>query len=37
MKVVAIDPFDYVMIATVCMGLYKTKHLQEEWKLKLAG
>ena len=33
----AIDPFDYVMIASVCMGLYKTKHLQEEWKLKLAG
>ena len=30
MKVVAIDPFDYVTIASVCMGVYKTKYLQEE-------
>ena len=30
MKMVAIDPFEYVTIASVCMGVYKTKHLQEE-------
>lgn len=37
MKDVAIDPFDFVTIASVCMGLYKTKHLQEEWKVQLNG
>lgn len=29
MKDVAIDPFEYVMIASVCMGTYNTKYLQE--------
>ena len=36
-KDVAIDPFDYVTIASVCMGVYKTKYLEEEWKVKLNG
>ena len=36
-KDVAIDPFDFVTIASVCMGVYKTKHLQEEWKVQLNG
>ena len=37
MKDVAIDPFDFVTIASVCMGVYKTKHLLEEWKVNLNG
>ena len=24
-------------IASVCMGIYKTKYLEEEWKVKLDG
>ena len=37
MKYVSIDPFDYVTIASVCMGIYKTKYLEEEWQVKLNG
>ncbi|KAL5019204.1 hypothetical protein ScPMuIL_004926, partial [Solemya velum] len=31
----AIDPFDYVTIASVCMGVYKTKFLEEKLRVKL--
>ncbi|KAL5011991.1 hypothetical protein ScPMuIL_010542 [Solemya velum] len=33
----AVDPFDYVTIASVCMGVYKTKFLEETWRVKLEG
>ena len=33
----AVDPFDSVMIASVCMNVYRTKFLEEEWRVKLAG
>ena len=28
-----VDPFDYVTIASVCMGIFRTKYLREEWKV----
>ena len=31
----AIDPFNYVTIASVCMGIYRWKFLEEEWKVDL--
>ena len=31
------DPFDSVTIASVCMNVYRTKFLEEEWRVKLAG
>ena len=36
-RVVAIDPFDSVTIASVCMNVYRTKFLEEEWRVKLSG
>ena len=33
----AVDPFDLVTIASVCMNVYRTKFLEEEWRVKLAG
>ena len=33
----AVDPFDSVAIASVCMNVYRTKFLEEEWRVKLAG
>ena len=32
----AVDPFDSVTIASVCMNVYRTKFLEEEWRVKLA-
>ena len=32
-----VDPFDSVTIASVCMNVYRTKFLEEEWRVKLAG
>ena len=31
------DPFDSVTIASVCMNVYRTKFLEEEWGVKLSG
>ena len=31
------DLFDSVTIASVCMKVYRTKFLEEEWRIKLAG
>ena len=31
-----VDPFDSVTIALVCMNVYRTKFLEEEWRVKLA-
>ena len=33
----AVDPFDSVTIASVYMNVYRTKFLEEEWRVKLAG
>ena len=33
----AVDPFDSVTIASVCMNVYRTKFLEEELRVKLAG
>ena len=33
----AVDPFDSVTIASMCMNVYRTKFLEEEWRVKLAG
>ena len=33
----AVDPFDSVTIASVCMNVYRTKFLEEEWRVKLVG
>ncbi|KAL5018216.1 hypothetical protein ScPMuIL_003938 [Solemya velum] len=33
----AIDPFDYITIASVCMGVFRTKFMEETWKVKLDG
>lgn len=30
----AVDPFDSVTIASVCMNVFRTKFLEEEWKVK---
>ena len=30
------DPFDSVTIASVCMNIYRTKFLEEEWRCQLA-
>ena len=39
MKVVesikAVDPFNYVTIASVCMGIYRWKFIEEEWRVNL--
>ena len=35
MKSVAIDPFDFVTVASLCMGIYKTKFLEEQWRVKM--
>jgi hypothetical protein len=32
----AIDPFDYVTIASVCMGVYRRKFLEETWRVRLS-
>ena len=31
------NPFDSVTIASVCMNVYRTKFLEEDWRVKLAG
>ena len=31
------DPFDSVTIASVCMNVFRTKFIEEEWRLKLEG
>ncbi len=33
----AVDPFDSVTIASVCMNVFRTKFLEEEWRVKLEG
>ncbi|MCG8048774.1 MAG: DNA polymerase [Candidatus Thiodiazotropha taylori] len=33
----AVDPFDSVTIASVCMNVYRTKFLEEQWRVKLSG
>ena len=33
----ALDPFDSVTIASVCMNVFRTKFIEEEWKVKLEG
>ena len=33
----AMDPFDSVTIASVCMNLFRTKFIEEEWIVKLEG
>ena len=32
---VAVDPFDSVTIASVCMNVFRTKFIEEEWRVKL--
>ena len=32
-----VDPYDSVTIASVCMNVYRTKFLEEEWRVKLGG
>ena len=31
----AVDPFSYLTIASVCLGVFKTKFISEEWKVLL--
>jgi hypothetical protein len=31
----AVDPFDSVTIASVCMNVFRTKFLEEEWKVQM--
>ena len=33
----AVDPFDSVTIASVCMNVFRTKFIEEEWRVKLEG
>ena len=33
----AVDPFDSVTIASVCMNVFKNKFLEETWLIKLQG
>ena len=33
----AVDPFDSVTIASVCMKVFRTKFIEEEWRVKLEG
>ena len=33
----AVDPFDSVTIASVCMNVFRTKFIEEEWRGKLEG
>lgn len=33
----AVDPFDSVTIASVCMNVFRTKFIEEEWKVKFEG
>ena len=33
----AVDPFDSVTIASVCMNVFRTKFLEEEWRVQLNG
>ena len=28
-----IDPFDYITIASLCMGMFRAKFLPEKWKI----
>ncbi|OOY49400.1 hypothetical protein BOV97_12840 [Solemya velum gill symbiont] len=38
MKLVdAVDPYHYVTIASVCMGIYRTKFLEEKWRVRVSG
>ena len=30
----AMDPFDSVTIASICMNVFRTKLIEEEWKVK---
>ena len=32
-----VDPFDSVTIASVCMNVFRTKFIEEEWRVKLEG
>ncbi|XP_052814068.1 uncharacterized protein LOC128241135 [Mya arenaria] len=32
---VSVDPFNYSTIASVCMGIFKTKFFEEEWEVKI--
>ena len=34
-QIKAVDPFNYVTIASVCMGIYRWKFLEEEWRVDL--
>ena len=31
------DPFDSVTIASLCMNVFRTKFIEEEWRVKLEG
>ena len=31
------DPFDSVTIASICMNVFRTKFIEEEWNIKLEG
>ena len=33
----AVDPFDSVTISSVCMNVFRTKFIEEEWRVKLEG
>ena len=33
----AVDPFDSVTIASVCMNVFRTNFLEETWRVKLRG
>ena len=33
----AVDPFDSVTIASVCMNVFRTIVIEEEWRVKLEG
>ncbi|XP_052760046.1 uncharacterized protein LOC128202914 [Mya arenaria] len=35
MSAVFVDPFNFTTIASVCMGVYKTKYLKEDWEVKI--
>ena len=34
-QIKAVDPFNYITIASVCMGIYRWKFLEEEWRVDL--
>ena len=33
----AVDPFDSVTIVSVCTNVFRTKFIEEEWRVKLEG